>query len=228
MVESPTTAQHLIEDCQGLVRSLAIRIRKKLSSHVELDDLVADGQIGLVEPRAISIRRRGEVFDLRHFRIRGANLRRVSRMSWMGQIPAERNSLRTTATTCAIGERVRSEGAGVEPPSSIGLASEHQRRAGDNYSPRRGTRCGAIRPSDDLERGPERTAITREIRERLRQLVDSLPAEAGALIRAVYFEDQTLEEAGRRIGVSKSWASRLHARALSQLARSLRAIDVTS
>jgi RNA polymerase sigma factor for flagellar operon FliA len=32
-----------------------------------------------------------------------------------------------------------------------------------------------------------------------------------------YFEDKTLLDAGRELGLSRSWASRLHARAMTRL-----------
>jgi RNA polymerase sigma factor for flagellar operon FliA len=63
--------------------------------------------------------------------------------------------------------------------------------------------------------------LKQEINEKLHQLVDALPADAAALIRGAYFEGLSLKEAGERIGVSKAWASRLHAKTLGQLARSL-------
>jgi RNA polymerase sigma factor for flagellar operon FliA len=69
---------------------------------------------------------------------------------------------------------------------------------------------------------PTVAAATRELGERLHELVDRLPAAEARLIRAVYFEDYTLQEASARLGISKSWASRLHARSLEQLARWLR------
>jgi RNA polymerase sigma factor for flagellar operon FliA len=70
-------------------------------------------------------------------------------------------------------------------------------------------------------------AVGREISQRLHELVAALPPEAATLIRATYFEGLTLQEAGTRLGVSKSWASRLHARALQRLARSLRLEGIT-
>ena len=232
MVESPTTAQHLIEDCQGLVRSLAIRIQKRLSARVELDDLVADGQIGLVEAARDFDPTKGAKFSTyAYYRIRGAIYDGLSRMSWTGKSRRREIHYEQLANDVL---RLENEYAVEGAASTVELDWTWLRNISGAlatiYLSTQGREEDAepFDPSDDLERGPERTAITREIRERLRQLVDSLPAEAGALIRAVYFEDQTLEEAGRRIGVSKSWASRLHARALSQLARSLRAIDITS
>jgi RNA polymerase sigma factor for flagellar operon FliA len=62
----------------------------------------------------------------------------------------------------------------------------------------------------------------REVGERLDQLIDALPNQARLLIRYIYFEDATLQEASSRLGMSKSWASRLHAKTLEQLARALR------
>jgi RNA polymerase sigma factor for flagellar operon FliA len=66
-------------------------------------------------------------------------------------------------------------------------------------------------------------AMGHEMADRLRGLIDALPSEPRELIRAVYFEGLTLQEAGNRLNISKSWASRLHAKTLQRLARSLRA-----
>jgi RNA polymerase sigma factor for flagellar operon FliA len=60
-----------------------------------------------------------------------------------------------------------------------------------------------------------------EMSARLCEMIDTLPQSAAALIRATYFEGLTLEEAGQRLGLSKSWASRVRTRALQSLARSL-------
>ena len=37
-----------------------------------------------------------------------------------------------------------------------------------------------------------------------------------------YFQNRTLEEAGERLGLSKSWTSRLHVRALEALLKRIR------
>jgi RNA polymerase sigma factor for flagellar operon FliA len=70
--------------------------------------------------------------------------------------------------------------------------------------------------------------LQQEARERLAQLIPTLPADSAALIRSIYFEGLTLQEAGERLGISKGWASRLHARALEQLARGLRSVGIDS
>jgi RNA polymerase sigma factor for flagellar operon FliA len=47
-----------------------------------------------------------------------------------------------------------------------------------------------------------------------------------ALVRITYFEGRTLTEAAAEVGISKAWASRLHSRALGQLALALQAADL--
>ena len=69
---------------------------------------------------------------------------------------------------------------------------------------------------------PQAQAIQGEIQEKLCELIEDLPMDASSLIRAVYFEGLTLQEAGGRLGISKAWASRLHAKTLQHLAHSLR------
>lgn len=232
MVESPAVAQDLIESCQGLVRSLAIRIQKKVSSRVELDDLIADGQIGLIEAARDFDPSKGAKFSTyAYYRIRGAIYDGLSKMSWTRK--SRRREIRyeqLANDVLRLENQYEVEGDQRTLEADWTWLQQISGALAVIYLSTRegGGEASDFDPSDELDPGPEVTAMTREIRERLRQLVDSLPAEAGALIRAVYFEDQTLEEAGRKIGVSKSWASRLHARTLSQLARSLRAIGVSS
>jgi RNA polymerase sigma factor for flagellar operon FliA len=52
---------------------------------------------------------------------------------------------------------------------------------------------------------------------RLRAAIDRLPDKQRAIVTKHYFEDKSLLEAGAELGLSKSWASRLHAQAVDQL-----------
>jgi RNA polymerase sigma factor FliA len=57
---------------------------------------------------------------------------------------------------------------------------------------------------------------------RVRVAMLALPQAEQTLIEQHYFADRTLDEVGKSLGLSKSWASRLHARALETVARALR------
>lgn len=232
MVESSTVAQDLIEGCQGLVRSLAIQIHKRLPSRVDLDDLIADGQIGLVEAARDFDPTRGAKFSTyAYYRIRGAIYDGLNRMSWRGRSrPQELRYEQLANDVLRLENEYEVDGDTSSVAADLTWLQNVSGALAVIYlSTRSSDEEGeSFEPSDKLDPGPELTVMTREIREKLRQLVDSLPERAATLIRGVYFEDHTLEESGKMIGVSKSWASRLHARTLCELARSLRAIGVSS
>ncbi len=63
-----------------------------------------------------------------------------------------------------------------------------------------------------------------EMAAAVRQAVARLPSDARRLIELHYFEDRPLEDCGRALGMSKSWASRLRSRALAMLSESLRSL----
>jgi len=52
---------------------------------------------------------------------------------------------------------------------------------------------------------------------RLRKAVARLPDKERALVAKYYWEGKNLEEAGTELGISKSWASRLHAQVVEKL-----------
>ncbi|MEX2138940.1 MAG: sigma-70 family RNA polymerase sigma factor [Pirellulales bacterium] len=218
------TTQELIASCQGLVRSLAWKIHCKLPRHVDLDDLVSYGQVGLGEAARDYQEGRGHFTTYAYHRVRGAILDGLSKMRWFNQADYHRGKYTEMAEEVLHSDQeAQPEGSGdleqdVRWLKNVGGAlatvylfchSKDEQTDG----------VGAV--ADDSAASPPALLLKREIHERLHQLVNALPADAAALIRGAYFEGLSLKEAGERIGVSKAWASRLHAKALGQLARSL-------
>ncbi len=80
-------------------------------------------------------------------------------------------------------------------------------------------------PTQDLE-DPEESGLQmvlhREADQQLRKLVSQLPYDEQRLVTLVYFEGLSLQDAGSQLGISKSWASRLHSRILEKLGLQLR------
>jgi len=223
--------QQLVYECQGLVRSLAWSIHRKCPPHVEVDDLVGYGQIGAAEAARDFDPARGVRFvTFAHYRIRGAIYDGLSKMSWFSR--AQYNHLRyeqmtndllrlegeATVTEQAPAYRLEDEVRWLKEVSTS-LAVVYLATQRDAEGEPRGMEL-----EDRRTESPDGRAESHEMREKLHELIDSLPPEAGQLIRAAYFEGLTLTEAGQRLGVSKAWASRLHAKTLERLARSLRMI----
>lgn len=64
---------------------------------------------------------------------------------------------------------------------------------------------------------PEECTARNEVNEVLRAAIDKLPAQQRTLVMDHYFGNATLQQSGRSLGISKSWASRAHASALETL-----------
>jgi RNA polymerase sigma factor for flagellar operon FliA len=75
-------------------------------------------------------------------------------------------------------------------------------------------------PVDPAPR-PEQQVEEREQRHVVREALASLPEKERKLLELYYFEDRSLLDAGQMLGLSKSWASRLHARAVTLLKEAL-------
>jgi RNA polymerase sigma factor for flagellar operon FliA len=59
----------------------------------------------------------------------------------------------------------------------------------------------------------------------VREALAGLPEKERRLMELYYFADMKLEEAGAKLGLSKSWACRLHARAVNLLREALGEVD---
>jgi len=68
---------------------------------------------------------------------------------------------------------------------------------------------------------PENCVAQTELRNVLLRAIEDLPAKQKSLVIDHYFSGHTLEHAGKRVGISKSWASRSHKGALEKLREGL-------
>jgi RNA polymerase sigma factor for flagellar operon FliA len=68
---------------------------------------------------------------------------------------------------------------------------------------------------------PEDAALFRERRELTKRALATLPEQERFLIEGHYVNGRPFDELARELGLSKSWASRLHTRALDRLREAL-------
>ncbi len=233
MTTSNQAIEQRIEKCQGLVRSIASRIHRKVPPQVELDDLIAYGQVGLAESARDFDPARGSQFSTyAYYRIRGAVYDGLSQMTWLSRSQYKRVRNNQMANE-VLADQADAEPSSGEPSVetemrwfrdvSRALAVVHLATGTDRREDSSETVL-----ADPSAPSPDSAAMGEEINQKLNELIDALPSEAGQLIRATYFEGITLQEAGKRLGISKSWASRLHAKTLQRLARSLRVLGVST
>jgi RNA polymerase sigma factor for flagellar operon FliA len=82
----------------------------------------------------------------------------------------------------------------------------------------------ASRVPDESLPAPDAAVETMRLSQRVREALTTLPEKERQLMELYYFAEKNLEEAGAQLGLSKSWACRLHARAVDLLRRAM-AVD---
>jgi RNA polymerase sigma factor for flagellar operon FliA len=70
---------------------------------------------------------------------------------------------------------------------------------------------------EDQPETPEAELLSAETRARVERALSGLPEREQALVRGFYFDGRQFDEVAKELGISKSWASRLHAKALDLL-----------
>ena len=222
----------LVEQYLPLVDAIAKKILKTLPSFVELDDLVAFGRLGLIEASRRFDPTRGVTFKtFGYYRIRGAIYDGIRKMAWFKkpsgtEVEAEQEvavGVTSAVTFQAAANEILSESADQAPARGGRPALEddiHQTRASV-------VRMATARLlSLDAEnvgeiagglQTPEETMEMEDTARLLRECLDELDEKERAVVEDYYFHHLTLEEAGAKLGLSKSWTSRVHARALKKL-----------
>jgi RNA polymerase sigma factor for flagellar operon FliA len=80
----------------------------------------------------------------------------------------------------------------------------------------------AVDHARDATPSPEEAVGRAEMAAVLKAAIAERPDAERKLLERHYYDDVTFEEAARELGLSKSWASRLHARAIEGVAKSLK------
>jgi RNA polymerase sigma factor for flagellar operon FliA len=215
MDEAPTrktaplteSEQALVEAHLDLVDRVAGLVRRQAPTF-ELGEIVAFGYEGLIEAaQRFDVHHGGRFADFAYHRVRGAMWDGIRRSGFYS-----RSQQRHYSEQQQIDDYRQRQQALSETLERMAVAlskSPVARRV-------RMTDAAAI-PTEGPS--PETHVHLLQLRDQIRQAAATLETAEREILSKHYFEQKTLAEAGAEMGLSKSWASRLHARALSLMGR---------
>jgi len=217
----------------GLVDIVARQILRTLGGAAELEELLSFGREGLWDAARRFDETRGVPFrGYANFRVRGAIIDGVRASSRLSRRTHERlNGLQAAARV--------SEGAiedvSVPRPPGSGAAEAEQALNEHLAAMATAMAAGLIAPTAHGEAGertlvdladtPEQAYSHAQLLELIRSAIKELPHEEAELVRRHYLEGARFDHVATELGLSKSWASRLHTRALTRLSKRLRALS---
>ncbi len=210
-----------VREHEGLVRGIATRLRGEMDLSLELADLVAWGFHGLLEARSRFDPTRGVQFNtFAYYRIRGSMIDGVRKMAYL---PRRLHQMRKVAESAdLVGEASAEAQAGATPEQN---ADAEANLAAIDDTLGKITAAYVIeamgQSEADQETSPEEALAGAEDKSRreaqLHALLKTLPEREAFVVRGFYFEGRVLDDIAADLGVSKSWASRIHTRALGLL-----------
>jgi len=222
-----------------VVRYIARRIHERLPQHVDLEDLVSAGVVGLLDAFAkFDPAKKVQFRSYAQFRIRGAILDSLRTLDWSprelrrkGRAVEEAIRILTARLERAPGEaEIAAEmGLGLEQYQQLlgdlkgleigTLHLEHNENSGEEelaYVPGR--------PEDD----PLFRCLRGELEDRLTDAIAHLPDRERLVMTLYYYEEMTMREIGLALGVVESRVSQVHASAVVHLRAALRDLAARS
>jgi len=212
-----------VERHLDLARRAAAMIYPRVREHIALDELVALANAGLAEAASRYDPSRGAAFStFAWYRVNGSivdGLRKATqlpRRTW-----AKLVALRAASDYLEHrGERDQGAAQRGAAPATGGDALAQIQQAMSAIRTMYVTSLETLQDRGfDVGEPPQvdQQIDTMRLAARLRAALANLPEKERALVTKHYWEGKNLLEAGAELGMSKSWASRLHAQAVEKL-----------
>lgn len=211
----------------GLVEKVARRMARRLPTHVELDDLISTGMLGLLDAADRFDPARGERFEaFAEFRIRGAMLDGLRSRDSLSR-DMRRVSTELKRASADLANQLGREPSEAETASHLGFSIEELRAKQAKLSGWCIVGFDDAGPSfleqtaDNTVDDPSETAARRQLFEQMFEHIENLPTKMQQVLSLYYCEDLNLKEIGHILGVTESRVCQLHGEATKRLRASL-------
>ncbi|MBI4874935.1 MAG: FliA/WhiG family RNA polymerase sigma factor [Acidobacteria bacterium] len=228
----------LVMEYLPLVKAIAIRVRDGLPSHVELDDLIHAGLLGLTDAATKFDSGRKVSFSVyARYRIRGAILDSLREMDWVSR-DLRRRHKQAERVTRELSTGLQRQPTEEEVAARMGIdVSRWRQIALDLHNLGLVSASTRGQEGDDLpapdfpahpDSRPDNMCARGELREKLEAAMRKLPERYRKVVALYYAHEMTMKEIGGVLGVNESRVSQIQKSALTKLAEALQAKGITS
>jgi RNA polymerase sigma factor for flagellar operon FliA len=226
-VINPAATQLVVQNYFNLVQAIASKIKRRLPAHVDVEDLVQTGMIGLLEAsRRYDASRSVDFSSYANSRITGAILDELRK--WDTCSRQDRRTAREIE-----GAKVRLRAASGQEPGreeiarSVGLGlEEYDRMLQRLESSKQPAMQSGEQNSDTVDEmsqlpakdeTPYETCSRREDFRHLRTHIQQLKPRYREVLQLYYFKEMGLKEIGEKLGVGEARISQIHRQAILDL-----------
>ena len=230
--------EEVIKRYSPMIKYVANRIAMRLPPHIEVDDLISVGVLGLMDAISKYDSSRGAKFKTyAEFRVRGAILDELRAMDWVPR------SIRQKASS--VDKVVQSLQAKLSrSPEDEEVAKEMGLTLDQFHDTLNETKSIPIFSLEDLgiakESGEQQSLLDClagkadadpqtqirliELKEIIAKAIDALPEKERLMVSLYYYEELTMKEIGAVLEITESRVSQIHSKAVYRLRTKLKAI----
>jgi RNA polymerase sigma factor FliA len=220
--------EQIIKDYVPLVKFVAHRIASRLPSHVELDDLINSGILGLMDAiEKFEPARNIKFKTYAELRIKGAILDGLRDLDWVPR-SLRRKKKDIEGAYHTLEQQMGHAATDEEVALHLGMPLEELHK---NLDDLKGVTLGtfvevgedgegesliSFVPDPDAE-DPSQTFQASEIKDILRTAMELLPKKEKFVVQLYYFDELTMKEIGTLLNITESRVSQLHTKAMLRL-----------
>ncbi|OKP02431.1 RNA polymerase sigma factor FliA [Xenorhabdus eapokensis] len=210
-----------------LVRHEALRLQVRLPANVELDDLLQAGGIGLLNAVERFDSMQGTAFTTYAVqRIRGAMLDELRSRDWAPR-SVRRNAREVTQTIRKLEQELGRPASEQEVAKELKInlieyrqilldTNNSQLFSYDEWHEIHGESCEPV-IEEEHETNPLQLLLEGDLRQRVIEVIESLPEREKMVLTLYYQEELNLKEIGAVLNVGESRVSQLHSQAIKRL-----------
>ena len=205
-----------------LVKRIANHLAVKLPSHIEIDDLIQVGLIGLLKAKEDYQADSGATFSTyATIRIRGAMMDELRARDWLPR-SVQKNLGKVAKAVEGAEQRLGRAPMDSEVASELGIS------LGDYHELLGDVSLARLTPVEDVETVAGDLEPDREVIESLRatalsDAIKDLPEKEQLMMSLYYVDNLNLKEIGLVLEVSESRVSQIHGQAIARLKSRLKA-----
>ncbi len=234
----PENTDQIVKEYSPLIKYVANRIALRLPPHIEVDDLISVGAIGLMDAIEKYDPSRGAKFKTyAEFRVRGSILDELRSLDWVPR------SVRQKASNLdAVVSKLQSQLGRI--PEDEEIAKEMGVTLEEFFDTLNETRnmpllsledLGIARDSGDKQSlldtlegkgdvDPQTQMRLTELKNLIAAAIDSLPEKERLMVSLYYYEELTMKEIGEVLGITESRISQIHSKAVYRLRTKLKSL----
>jgi len=222
-----------------MVRFLARRIHERLPQHVDIEDLVSAGVVGLMDAFSkFDPVKKVQFRSYAQFRVRGAILDSLRTLDWSPRELRRKGRL-VDSTYAELSGKLGRAPSENEIAHQMGINLQELQSLLAELD---GLELGSLRIessrdgkeedlTDYIPSKPEETpffqCLRSEIKHLLANAISELPEKEQRVLALYYYEELTMKEVGATLGIGESRVSQIHSLAMVRLRARLNFLNVT-